>query len=413
MEEKPSSHAPALVGDFAASLRRTALTQRWWDLVVAAAFGFLAALAAGALLILAGKLQFPAFGRDAGTSDVFITIVIGALAVLGASIHLGDVTVSALPLSALALTGWALSWAVARSVRASGVTDPGEGARLGVRLAVPFAFVCLAASLIFRIREGSPVSADGWGALGMGAIWGALFGILGGVWGAADTRADLRSAFVRWRERHPDVVGGAAAGGLMLVVAFSLAAASGLVWLIFGLLTGGPSGGLPPGELVASVIYLVAFAPNVLTSILSVAVGAPVEFGAQITQRGREIGTLDELSLFDWGGADPPWFAFFLIFVPLIACALGGFYARQIAKRNDRMFPVIGVAAIVFAVVLFEFAALSEARLGAGLVRERGVALVAPREWLVLLFAFVWAFVIGSVGWRLAGSKDLEQAESS
>ena len=403
--EEESPTASELAGAFVISVRRTVSAQRWADLGVAAGFGFLALLAAGSLLVLAGRLQFPELGSDADPFEVLVAMVIAGLATLRVSIHLQSVTASALPLVVLAFVGAALAWAVARAVRSSGVIEPREGAELGVRVALPFALICLAAALIFRIRGTTPIEADAGGAFLMGGLWGAFFGVLGGLWGAGETGSTLRILVARARERWPEVVDGAAAGGIMLISTYALAAAAGLVWLIGGLLTGGPAQGLGPAELIAAVIYLVAFAPNVLTSLAAVGFGAPIDFGAQITQRGRAIGRLQELSLFDWGGGDTPWYAFLLVAIPLLSCAVGGFYARRIARRGESMLRVVAAAAAVFALVLFEIAALSEARLGAGLVRARGVGLVAPREWVVLVLAFAWAMVVGAAGWKLGESR--------
>jgi len=62
----------------------------------------------------------------------------------------------------------------------------------------------------------------------------------------------------------------------------------------------------------------------------------------------------------------------------------------------------LGLAALAYSFVLADLAILADARLGAGLVRSRGFALIAPRSVMVFLLALVWAAAIGFAGWWAA-----------
>jgi hypothetical protein len=62
----------------------------------------------------------------------------------------------------------------------------------------------------------------------------------------------------------------------------------------------------------------------------------------------------------------------------------------------------IAVAAATFGVALLLLALLGEARLGAALVRNRGVGLVAPNPWFVGVLSLAWAAAAGLAGWHLS-----------
>jgi hypothetical protein len=142
-----------------------------------------------------------------------------------------------------------------------------------------------------------------------------------------------------------------------------------------------------------------AFAPNVVVSVVSVALGAPVEVGAQVTVGGRVVGPLKDVSLFT---GDLPWPALALLVIPLIACFVGGYSARRTTRIPQQGALVLGVAALAYAFVLADLAVLADARLGAGLVRSRGFALIAPNAVLVFLLALAWAAVLSYIGWWYA-----------
>jgi hypothetical protein len=82
--------------------------------------------------------------------------------------------------------------------------------------------------------------------------------------------------------------------------------------------------------------------------------------------------------------------------VPLIATALGGFWAAR-GEAAAQMARVIGAAAVTFALVLSLLAWLGEARLGAGLI-GRGLARVDVHPLWTFLVALLWAAVGGAAG---------------
>ena len=156
------------------------------------------------------------------------------------------------------------------------------------------------------------------------------------------------------------------------------------------------------GDAVAGLVYLVAFLPNVLVAILAISVGAPLEVGAQITIGGRQIGPLKTISLWDWGPDGTPWFAFALLLIPIVALAGAGFFARRKATRARGGVRMIVTGAALFAATIAFLCWIGQARLGAGLVRSHGFAVIAANPLLVLVLGFAWAIVAGLGGWMVA-----------
>ena len=197
------------------------------------------------------------------------------------------------------------------------------------------------------------------------------------------------------------------AGGVMLGLGVLMAAAVLLLWIIVGLARGAQPRSFDAGDALSALIYLVAFAPNVLVAILSLSVGAPIEVGAQITFGGRLVGAIEDYSIFGWAGGPAPAWVFLLLVIPLLACIAGGVWLRgrgEERSEGERMERErsIALAAATFGVALFLLAFLGEARLGAALVRNRGVGLVAPNPWFVGVLSFVWAAAAGLSGWHLS-----------
>lgn len=409
LEIPGEARGASLMEGFLPSLRRAVRKGGWGSLSLAAAFGFLGMLASAALLILGVKMQYPEIGSGSDPLAALSGLVIVALGVLRVPIHIGDLTASALPLGALLFVGYLAAWATARALRPRAGGDTRRAVGEGVKLAAPFAVICFVASLVFRIRSGpSPVAADAWGALVLGALWGSVFGTVGGLLATGTVKEQAKALLGIARSRWEFVYHGVLAAGVMLGVSLVAGAVAALLWVIAALLGGGPENfGL--GEAGAAIIYLAAFAPNVIISIVSIGLGAPVEIGAQVSSSGRLIGPLAEVSLFEWGGGSPPWFAYLLLLIPVGACLAGGFAARSSARRgatetSKLMMPTIAAAAVTYSFVLFELAALAEARLGAGLIRNRGFGRVAPEAGTVLLLAFFWALALGLAGWKLGES---------
>ena len=105
-----------MVADLVRSFPRVLRRDGWIDLLVAAFFSFLVLIACGAVLVAAAKLQYGFLGETASALDVLTSIVMVGVAVLRVPLEIGDLSVSALPLGALAVVGYALMWSSARVV---------------------------------------------------------------------------------------------------------------------------------------------------------------------------------------------------------------------------------------------------------------------------------------------------------
>jgi hypothetical protein len=140
--------------------------------------------------------------------------------------------------------------------------------------------------------------------------------------------------------------------------------------------------------------------PNILTALVALGMGAPIVRGAQVGVGGRVIGGLEEISLLDAQGL--PGFAYLLLAIPVLACAAGGWaLARRGATRSESWRPLL-IAALTFALTLAILAWLGEARVGAGLIRDRGVARLAVQPIPTFAWGMLWAGVFGWFGWELA-----------
>jgi len=374
----------------------------WLDLASVAGFGFLVLLGAGAVLVLAAKLQYADLGAGSDPVAVLSALVITALGVLRVPVHVGDVVLSVLPLGALAAFIYGVAWATARLVRRRAIEGLRPAAREGAKVAIPFALICWLAALVFRIRaEPTPVAADGLGALLRGAMWGLVGGALGGAVATRHPRELVRALLgtlrARWRWAHR----GLTAAATMLFATFLLATPAALLWIIVGLLRGGSTENFNLAIAAAAAIYLVAFGPNILIAIVTISLGAAVNVGAQVGSAGRMIGGIADVSLSEWGDGGTPWLAFLLLAIPIVSCSLGGSAAARKAGDDRAVVPTLAVASATYALVLFVLAALAEARLGAGLVRQRGFGLIAPEAWMVLVLAFAWAAAGGFIGWTI------------
>lgn len=387
--------------DFSRSLRRAAIAGGWKDASIAAAFAFLTACACGAVLMLAAKLHLPSLGEGATLVSMISGVVMAGLGVVGAQLHIGDVTVSALPMGALAIVLWAIAWSVARYVREAGVDGPRSGAFQGIKVAVPLAVICWLAALIFRVRtDPDPVFIGAVSAAFAGALWGVIGGAIGGLVAHATPGTRMREALKEMERASRPVYEGLVAGGAMLAIMGVGVVVATLLWVIVGLLgAGGPAG----KEVLGAGIYLLAFLPNVIAAVATLSLGGAVEIGAQVTAGGELVGRVQDVSLWSWkDGSDAPWPLFLLLAIPLASTVLGGFAIRRRTRHRRQMWLILGLAAGVFAGVLAEAAALADARLGAGLVHDRGFGVVAPRAWTVLLLALVWGWAGGAIGWKVA-----------
>lgn len=376
----------------------------WADACATAGFGFLCVLAAGTVLVVAAKLDYPALEAGSNPVNVLTAIVVLGLATLRIPIGVGGLWISALPLGATALIVWGTSSMARRRARSVTRIDGSGVARDGGRVALVFSVVCFLAAVIFRFRDAAnPIGASGLGALIGGGVWGA---VLGAATTVRSTGASLRArsldAIARARARRRWVADAILSAGWMLTSAAILASGAVLVGLIVSFGRGGAHA-FGPADAVAALVYLAAFWPNVVVATIAVALGGSVSVGAQVTLGGKLVGPLHMYSYFGWGRGAAPLYVFLLLVIPIASSMVGGLALRGYRVEPARVVESIAVAAGTFAAALGAIAAVASARLGAGLVTSRGVAGVGVSAWQVLLLAFGWAVLGGFAGWWVAG----------
>lgn len=372
----------------------------WLDTLAAASLGFLGLLAVGAILVLAAKLNFPQLGGGADPLSAFNAAVMAGLGVLGVPIVVDGLAVSALPIGALAVIGAGIVWAVKASAGDRSFSTVKDAVLHGVRVGVPFGLFCWFFALVFRFRGQHPVASDAGMALVTGAFWGALFGALGTV----RVMEPLRSALARLtsglKGKDRRWFDGASAGGVMLAVAGVLGVAAMLLWVIVALAKGAPGKHFGAGDAFAYVVYLVAFLPNLVVGLISLSLGAPIDVGAKIDVGGKLLGPMRGYSLLGWGNGDPPAYLWLLVVIPVVACAVGGLYARR--KSDPKaMVPVLLTASAVFAVAVTLLGAIGPVRM-AGVLKGSGFALIAPDVVVAFVAAFLVSGIVGFLGWTLA-----------
>jgi hypothetical protein len=372
----------------------------WHDPVMSAALGYLALLVVGAGLLVAAKLQFPALGSGFNPLSIVTAMTILGLAALGAPLHIGPIEVLTLPLGGLAIFGMAFAGFVRLSRRARRRSSPVARAVAGTRSGIVFGLLCGIAALVFRFRGGpDQVAVEALPALALGLLWGSVFGAVGGML-AGLSRGSMIAAVTGVRARFPVVYEGVVSAGAMLAAGLALSVGAVLVWIIVVLARGSLPAGFGLRDAAAAFLYLLAFAPNVAVSLLALSLGAPVEVGGRVTVGGRDFGGLQEYSLVEWAGGDPPWYLFALLLIPIVACAGAGLLAFRNARDPDAVLEVIGVGALVFAAAVLVLASVGDARLGAGLLGGRGVARAAPNAFTAAVLACGWGAALGFAGWN-------------
>jgi len=232
----------------------------------------------------------------------------------------------------------------------------------------------------------------------LGSLWVAVFAYLAVTTARSSPRRLVDGWASRWKTQRPQIFEGVRAGLLMLAVAAILAAGAGLLWAIVTLLRGGGPEHLRFGGLVAAVVYIVAFAPNLVIAVMSLSLGAPVDVGAGLTVGGKLRDNVEQISVF----GDESGVLILLLLIPLGACVFGGYWARRNTSDAAGFLRVLAVAALVFGGAIALLAALGDVRLGARLATDRGFGLIAPRAWLVLLLGTLWAAGCGYAGWIAA-----------
>jgi hypothetical protein len=348
----------------------------------AGSLAFLTLLVTGSLLVIAVKAQYASFGSGANPIEILTSLVIAALGILRAPVHIGDLSLTVLPLGALLLAGLGVAWAT----RSAGVAEPKDGVKVGIGLAV----LCWVAALVFRHRfETDPVFAGAIGALFWGGVWGALFG-----WLAVVSKRDLRP------RPGPDLK----VGGVVVALMAAAASVALLLWIIVALIRDALPRGFDGGDALATVIYLVTFGPNLVVALIALSLGTPVHVGAQVRLSGRAVGRLDSYSLWDWAGNDPSAALWLLVAIPLAATVAGGMFARRRATETAGPLSLWKAAALV-ALVLGVVSWLAGARLGAGLLARRGFAELSADPLWVVPAAFAWTMIGGWIGWSLEGRR--------
>ena len=351
-------------------------SERYIGPLQAASLAFLALLVVGSLLVIAVKAQYPSFGAGANPVEILTTLVIAGLGILRVPIHVGDLALTVLPLGALLLASLGIAWAT----RSAGVVE----ARTGLFVGIPFALLCWIAALVFRHRfDTDPVFAGAIGALFWGGLWGAAFGWLGVV-----GRRHQAPSLGTDQKTAATVLGGFAGLGLAAL----------LLWVIVALLRDALPRGFDGGDALAAVVYLIVFGPNLVLALIAFSLGTPLHVGAQVRLNGRAVGSLNEYSLWDWGGRDPVGATWLVLLIPIAVTVGAGMYARRRADQGATPVSLWKAAALV-AVVLGIACWLAEARLGAGLLARRGFAELRADVFWVTVAAFAWTMIGGTVGW--------------
>ena len=373
----------------------------WLELIQAAALSFIVVLVAGGLLVLAAKLNFPEIGGGGDVLGAINAVVIAGLGALGVPLLLKGVAVAALPLGAVAIIGWGMTWATRSTVGNVEASDVRGAALWGARLALPFGLLCWVAALVFRFRGANPIAADALAALLVGAFWGALFGALGTVSARVSLRAWARRAWRVYAERLGRVKPALTGAFATLAALAILGLAAMLLWFIVGLARDAPGRYFDAGDALAYLIYVVAFLPNIVIAIVSMAFGAPVTVGARVSLAGNVGEAVREYSIWGWGGEDAPAGLLLLLLIPVIAGVVGGVVARRLDPDRFHLAETVGLLSAIVATTLTLGAWIGRARL-AGVVRNDGYGFVAVDAVLLFVLSFLATGIAGAIGWFLA-----------
>ena len=348
----------------------------------AAVYGFLGVLGAGAVLMVAAKLQNPSFASGSAVMDVFSGIVILGLACLRVPIHVGDLALAAAPLLGLAAIGWMLVVATSAEARGRLAAEVRSSLRRSLLVSLCFGALCWGSALIFRLRGDETVFAGALGALVWGTLWGFTFARLGemrAVGGIPTSdllraRASLSAALV----------------ALATLAALGLAA--GLVWAIAWLVAADPAIGA--GDALAVLIYVVAFAPNLALTVGALGLGAGAGLGAQAAIGGRVLSASRSLSMWDWPGEPDPLYPLLLLLVPLVACTVGSMFLHLPGEGRQAPLTTVLETAALFAIALTLLLWIGRVELQ-GLGATTGLRVLTPNLFHVFALAFLWMALIG------------------
>ena len=361
----------------------------------AAALAFLGLLALGAVLLVIAKLQYPKLGAGADPVEMLTSLVIVSLASLRVPVHVGELTFTLLPLGLLAAIAWVVRWACRATV-------PNPTLRRALWVGPLFGLIAGFAALAFRHRfEPDAIYAGAPSAFILGSLWVALFAAWFYVTRSQSTVNFVRERLEILKARRRSLWEAVMAAGIMLGASLIAALAAGLVWVIVALLRGGGPDQLDLGGLLAALVYVLAFAPNLVIAAATLSLGAPLRFGAGLTIGGEVRDSVRELSIAG-RDVDP---SILMVLVPLLAAGLAGAWFARNSETPDSPLPVLARAAALFATALTILAWLGHARLGAQLASDKGFGVVAADAPSVFVMALLWSFLGALAGWIVIRSR--------
>jgi hypothetical protein len=351
-------------------------------------------LAVGAVFVVMAKLVAPDFG--AGKSPLWILTRIGVagLGALGIPIERGGEGTFILPLGALLVVGWFLSWATKRVVETSGALSLRERLIEGMRVAVPFSLACLIVALVFRLRDRDPsVGADPFLALLLGLVWGAVFGAIGGLRAAGVPPEAERGPLL---ETRPHLRDGLRCAKTMLGALLLLSAVIVVAAIALKLALGGPPP-ISPAEAAAFILAVVFFLPNLVLGAAAFALGGPIGALARTIDGTRLVS---EVSLLGWSAPRPALYVYLLLLVPLAAFAYGGYQARR--EGASAQVEVLGIAAGVVGLAMLLLVWISSVQVGRAFLGRGNYLVAAAEPFPAAVLAVIAAAAFGALGWWVA-----------
>jgi hypothetical protein len=406
VEESPaeSKAATVPVREFAIALRRSFASGGWGQFAGAAAIGWLTLVCLGALIVAAAAIGSGGFGPGIDALDTLSLVVLFGLSVMGVSLELSNLgpvgqSFGMIWIGALALFGYALSWATARVV-ARRSPDSRRALMIdGAKVAVPFALYCLLAALLFKITDVGTLGASGTQAFFLGLLWGVAFGALGGLRSQERVSAISGRLLEGLKTKRRAAYEGVASAGVMLGTTALASAAAFLLTIIIALARGDSLDGLTLGSVVAALIVLALTLPNVLSLIAAVSLGAPLSGFTDV------IGDSENISIIGFGGRTSGTLVLLLLLIPLVSCTLGGFSAYRQSIDRSKTTDVLVTGACVYAGTLAVLALLNGFSFASG-VEGVNIGVVATNFLLVALLGLVWAAIFGFAGWKLGEMQD-------
>ena len=370
-----------------------------------ASFGFLCALAVGAVLLIGAKLQAPDLGAGASPLSIFKSIVIVSLGGLGGSVEIGRLSVFAIPLGGLLFTGLGLAWA------AQSMYGRHRSLEWSLAVGVLLGGMCALAAILCDLGEGvDRIRVASHEVFGIGVIWGTLFSLVRSPAATDDgTRISARGLAVRMARGRAIEGSGALRSGInlglsLLMLSAVVAIAAGFVYVITR------SSSVPAA--VGIVIHALAFLPNLAGSLAAFVLGSPVEAG--LGSLASTDAGVAAYSLLDWKDGIAPAYMWLLALLPLAALTAAGGRMRQACEHRSTNATVLYWlgSSIVFAWLLGTAAGLSSAQVGADLQTE-GFLRLSTHPAKVFGVALVWAAVGLPLGWAVSAARAGRRESSS